>query len=65
MPLCVYLCYTPGCNTKLSAGCPPPRRARGGAVRVPRCGVVMQCAWTGSQMKTPNLKDVAEIEWRG
>jgi len=24
----------------------------------------MQCAWTGSQMKTPNLKDVAELKPR-
>ncbi len=24
----------------------------------PRCGQIMTCAWTGSQIKTPNLKDV-------
>jgi hypothetical protein len=29
----------------------------------PRCGEVMQCAWTGTQQKTPNLKDVTPPGW--
>jgi len=29
-----------------------------GKFECPRCGVVMQCAWTGRQTPTPNLKDV-------
>jgi hypothetical protein len=32
------------------------------AFECPRCGVVMQCAWTGSQMKTPNMKDASEFK---
>jgi C4-type Zn-finger protein len=29
----------------------------------PRCGAVMTCAWTGTQQKTPNLKDVTPPGW--
>jgi hypothetical protein len=25
----------------------------------PRCGTTLTCAWTGSQAKTPNLKDAS------
>ena len=64
MPLCVYLCYTPGCNTKMERWMPTAEEGEGAQFECPRCGVVMQCAWTGSQMKTPNLKDVAEIQRR-
>jgi len=65
MPLCVYLCYTPGCNTKMDRWMPTAQEGEAARFECPRCGVVMQCAWTGSQMKTPNLKDVAEFKPRG
>jgi hypothetical protein len=61
MPLCVYLCYTPGCNTKMDRWMPTADEGAAAAFECPRCGVVMQCAWTGSQMKTPNMKDAAEF----
>ena len=43
-----------------------PTSDEGAAARFecPRCGVVMQCAWTGTQMKTPNMKDAAEFNPR-
>ena len=59
MPLCVYLCYTPGCQTKFERWMPTAEEGASTKFECPRCGVVMQCAWTGSQMKTPNMKDVA------
>jgi len=36
-----------------------PTAAQGEQAKMecPRCGVIMTCAWTGSQIKTPNLKD--------
>jgi hypothetical protein len=30
----------------------------------PRCGVTMQCAWTGTQVPTPNMKDVSSPIWK-
>ena len=33
-------------------------------VSCPRCGVVMQCAWTGGQTPAPNLKDACAIKPR-
>ncbi|MGH7740545.1 MAG: hypothetical protein ACRENS_00830 [Candidatus Eiseniibacteriota bacterium] len=57
MPLCVYLCYAPGCQTKLERWMPTAEEGKSANFECPRCGVVMQCAWTGSQVKTPNLKD--------
>ena len=38
----------------------------GAAARVecPRCGIAMQCSWTGTQTKTPNLKDASEVPSR-
>jgi predicted RNA-binding Zn-ribbon protein involved in translation (DUF1610 family) len=62
MPLCVYLCYTPGCNTKMDRWMPTAEEGAAAEFECPRCGVVMQCAWTGSQMKTPNLKDAGEFK---
>ena len=61
MPLCVYLCYAPGCQTKLERWMPTAEEGKGAIFECPRCGAVMQCAWTGSQIKTPNLKDAGEI----
>jgi hypothetical protein len=57
MPLCVYLCYTPGCQTKIDRWMPTAAEGRAAKMECPRCGVVMTCAWTGSQQKTPNMKD--------
>ncbi len=62
MPLCVYLCYTPGCETKMDRWMNTREEGAAAKIPCPRCGVVMTCAWTGTQEKTPNLKDVAEIK---
>ena len=64
MPLCVYLCYTPGCQTKMDRWMPTAEEGTGARFVCPRCGVAMTCAWTGTQTKTPNLKDVSEIRAR-
>jgi hypothetical protein len=61
MPLCVYLCYTPGCQTKLDRWMPSADEGRDAKFPCPRCGVIMSCAWTGSQNKSPNLKDVSVV----
>ena len=57
MPLCIYLCYTPGCQTKIDRWMPTADEGGAAKMECPRCGVVMTCAWTGSQQKTPNMKD--------
>jgi len=57
MPLCVYLCYTPGCQQKVERWMPTPEEGKAARIECPRCGEVMTCAWTGSQTPTPNLKD--------
>ena len=57
MPLCIYLCYTPGCQTKIDRWMRTADEGAAAKMECPRCGVVMTCAWTGSQQKTPNLKD--------
>ena len=57
MPLCVYLCYTPGCQAKLERWMPSAAQGERAQMECPRCGQIMTCAWTGSQIKTPNLKD--------
>lgn len=59
MPLCVYLCYTPSCNTKVERWMTSSEEGRDLKLECPRCGVVMSCAWTGTQTPTPNLKDAA------
>jgi hypothetical protein len=59
MPLCVYLCYTPGCNTKVERWMATADEGRDARIECPRCGVVMKVAWTGAQTPTPNLKDVS------
>jgi C4-type Zn-finger protein len=59
MPLCIYLCYTPGCQSKMDRWMPSAEEGRTTRMECPRCGVAMTCAWTGSQDDTPNLKDVA------
>jgi hypothetical protein len=64
MPLCVYLCYTPGCQTKLERWMPTSEEGAEAHFECPRCGVVMSCAWTGTQTPTPNLKDVASAQLR-
>ena len=57
MPLCVYLCYTPGCNTKIDRWMLSAEEGAQAKLECPRCGVVMSCAWTGSQTETPNLAE--------
>ncbi len=64
MPLCVYLCYTPGCQTKLERWMPTADEGRATDMSCPRCGVTMRCAWTGSQAPTPNMKDASSAAWR-
>ncbi len=59
MPLCVYLCYTPGCQSKMDRWMPSAEEGKETRMACPRCGVVMTCAWTGTQDRTPNLKDAA------
>jgi hypothetical protein len=58
MPLCVYLCYTPGCEQKVERWMMSAEEGRTARIECPRCGEPMQCAWTGSQAPTPDLKDV-------
>jgi hypothetical protein len=57
MPLCVYLCYTPGCQTKHERWMPTAAEGEQALIDCPRCGQTMRCAWTGSQIRTPDLKD--------
>jgi hypothetical protein len=64
MPLCVYLCYSPGCQTKMERWMPTGDEGKNAKFECPRCGVVMQCAWTGTQVATPNMKDAAAIAWK-
>lgn len=59
MPLCVYLCYTPGCNSKVERWMMTAEEGEALKLECPRCGVVMACAWTGAQTPTPNLRDPA------
>ena len=61
MPLCVYLCYTPGCQTKMDRWMPMAEEGANAKFECPRCGVVMQVAWTGTQVATPNLKDASSL----
>ena len=62
MPLCVYLCYTPGCQTKVERWMPTSGEGAAARIPCPRCGNVLDCAWTGSQAPTPDLKEVFSIE---
>ena len=64
MPLCVYLCYTPGCNSKVERWMPTADEGLALKLECPRCGVAMQCSWTGGQSPTPNLKDASAIPTR-
>ncbi|NOT32761.1 MAG: hypothetical protein HOP12_01190 [Candidatus Eisenbacteria bacterium] len=64
MPICVYLCYTPGCNSKVERWMSSADEGSGLRLECPRCGVVMQCAWTGGQTPTPNLKDASALPRR-
>jgi len=64
VPLCVYLCYTPGCQTKLERWMPSAEEGKAAEMGCPRCGARMECAWTGSQAPTPNMKDSSAEIWR-
>lgn len=57
MPLCVYLCYTPGCNTKVERWMLTGEEGKAAKIECPRCGVVMDVAWLGQQTPTPNMED--------
>ena len=59
MPLCVYLCYTPGCQVKLDRWMPTAGDGADAKIRSPRCGNLLTCARTGTQTRTPNLKDAS------
>jgi hypothetical protein len=61
MPLCVYLCYTHGCEQKVERWMLTPEEGRGARIECPRCGVPMRCAWTGSQAPTPNLRESVTV----
>jgi hypothetical protein len=64
MPLCVYLCYTHGCEQKVERWYLTPDEGRAARIECPRCGEPMRCAWTGSQAPTPNMKDAVELEFK-
>jgi hypothetical protein len=57
MPLCVYLCHTPGCQVKVDRWMPTAGEGADAKIPCPRCGNLLTCAWTGTQTRTPNLKD--------
>jgi hypothetical protein len=57
MPLCVYLCHTPGCQVKLDRWMPTAGEGADAKIPCPRCGNPLTSAWTGAQSRTPNLKD--------
>jgi hypothetical protein len=61
MPICVYLCYTPGCQVKLERWMPTAGEGAEMKIPCPRCGDTLSCAWTGSQDKTPNLRDLSTL----
>ena len=64
MPLCVYLCYTPGCQQKVERWMATAEECKTERTECPRCGEPMRCAWTGSQAPTPNLKDSSSLAGR-
>ena len=64
MPICVYLCYTPGCQVKVERWMPTPDEGAGAQIPCPRCGNALTCAWTGSQTRTPNLRDASTLVFR-
>jgi hypothetical protein len=55
MPLCVYLCYTPGCEVKVERWMATADEGAQARIACPRCGSPLTCAWTGGQNKTPDL----------
>ncbi len=64
MPLCVYLCYTPGCQAKMDRWMATGEEGAAARIECPRCGQPMACAWTGTQTKTPNMKDASAFPQR-
>ena len=59
MPLCVYLCHTPGCQVKVERWMPTAGEGADAKIPCPRCGNLLSTAWTGAQTQTPNLKDAS------
>jgi C4-type Zn-finger protein len=61
MPLCVYLCLTPGCQTKIDRWMPSAAEGADARIPCPRCGQLVTCAWQGQQTQTPNLRDISTV----
>jgi uncharacterized paraquat-inducible protein A len=59
MPLCVYLCHTPGCQVKVERWMPTAGEGADAKIPCPRCGNLLTSAWSGAQTRTPNLKDAS------
>jgi hypothetical protein len=57
MPLCVWLCYTPGCQQKVERWMVTAEEGSAARIECPRCGEPMRCAWTGAQSPTPSSRD--------
>ena len=57
MPLCVYLCHTPGCQVKVERWMPTAGEGADAKIPRPRCGNLLTSAWTGAQTRTPDLTD--------
>jgi hypothetical protein len=55
MPLCIYLCYTPGCNTKMDRWMQTAEEGAEARFECPRCAQPMTCAWTGQQTHTTDI----------
>jgi hypothetical protein len=59
MPLCVYLCHTPGCQVKVERWMPTAGEGADAMIPCPRCGNRLSNAWKGEQTRTPDLKDAS------
>ena len=57
MPLCVYLCHVPGCQAKVERWMSTAETGAEARIPCPRCGNPLTCVWTGTQVRTPDLKD--------
>jgi hypothetical protein len=64
MPLCVYLCHVPGCQVKVERWMPSEEEGTGARIPCPRCGNPLTCVWTGTQVRTPDLKDAPPLPVR-
>ena len=46
MPLCVYLCHTPGCQVKVERWMPTAGEGADAKIPCPRCGTTLTSTWT-------------------